>query len=213
VLQSKDETRAFYNKIAAVYDLLSEHSEGPVRDAGLEMLAIQAGERVLEIGYGTGHSLVALAKAVGTGGRVLGIDLSEGMRDHAQGLLHKDGLLERVELRCGDATHLPWPDAGIDAVFMSFTLELFDNPEIPLVLAECRRVLRASGRIGVVSMSKEGEGLAVEAFEWTHRHFPNLLDCRPIYAGRAVEEASFKIRERRKMDMWTPVELVVGEKS
>jgi hypothetical protein len=47
VLQSKDETRAFYKKIAAVYDLLSEHSEGPVRDAGLEMLAIQPGERVL----------------------------------------------------------------------------------------------------------------------------------------------------------------------
>ena len=212
VLQSKDETRAFYNKIAGVYDLLSEHSEGPVRDAGLAMLAIQPGERVLEIGYGTGHSLVALARAVGQTGKVFGIDLSEGMRSHAQALLQKEGLLDRVELTCGDATHLPWPDGSIDAVLMSFTLELFDNPEIPLVLAECKRVLRAGGRVGVVSMSKEDEGVAAEAFEWTHRHFPNLLDCRPIYPRRAVEAASFRIRECRKMDMWTPVELVVGEK-
>jgi ubiquinone/menaquinone biosynthesis C-methylase UbiE len=213
VLQSKDETKAFYNKIAAVYDLLSEHSEGPVRDAGLEMLAIQAGERVLEIGYGTGHSLVKLAQAVGGTGKVFGLDLSKGMRSQSQSLLQKEGLLDRVELQCGDATHLPWPDSSIDAVFMSFTLELFDNPEIPLVLAECRRVLRAGGRVGVVSMSKEDEGVAVEAFEWTHRHFPNLLDCRPIYARRAVENAGFKIRESRKMDMWTKVDLVVGEKS
>jgi ubiquinone/menaquinone biosynthesis C-methylase UbiE len=213
VLQSKDETRAFYNKIAAVYDLLSEHSEGPVRDAGLELLAIQPGERVLEIGYGTGHSLVTIAQAVGETGKIFGIDLSEGMRTHAQALLLREDLLSRVELTCGDATRLPWPDSSMDAVFMSFTLELFDNPEIPLVLAECKRVLRVGGRVGVVSMSKEGEGVAVEAFEWTHRHFPNLLDCRPIYARRAVEEASFKVRECRKMDMWTPVELVVGEKS
>jgi demethylmenaquinone methyltransferase/2-methoxy-6-polyprenyl-1,4-benzoquinol methylase len=143
----------------------------------------------------------------------MGIDLSEGMRSQSQALLQKQGLLDRVDLQCGDATHLPWPDESIDAVFMSFTLELFDNPEIPLVLAECHRVLRVGGRVGVVSMSKEDEGVAVEAFEWTHRHFPNLLDCRPIYARRAVEAAGFKIRESRKMNMWTKVALVVGEKS
>ena len=39
VLQSKSETKAFYNKIAHVYDLLAEHSERPMREAGLKMLA------------------------------------------------------------------------------------------------------------------------------------------------------------------------------
>jgi ubiquinone/menaquinone biosynthesis C-methylase UbiE len=213
VLQSKDETSAFYDKISPVYDLLSEHSEGPVRQAGIDELAIAPGERVLEIGYGTGHCLAQLAKAVGPGGRVFGIDLSEGMRKWTRERLEKEHLLDRVELSCGDATRLPYKDGSLDAVFMSFTLELFDTPEIPLVLAECRRALRPGGRIGVVSITKEGkDGFAVEAYEWTHRHFPNLLDCRPIFVRRALEDAGFSIKDAILTQMWVPVEIVVAEK-
>lgn len=214
VLQSKDETRAFYDKISAFYDLLAEHSEAPMRHAGVHKLAVASGDRVLEIGYGTGHSLVELAEAVGPGGRVYGIDLSEGMRGLAEERLKKANLIHRVELTSGDATHLPYPDGCLDAVFMSFTLELFDTPEIPQVLTECKRVLRPAGRIGVVAITKEGsEGLAIEAYEWTHRHFPNLLDCRPIYVRRALEEIGFSIREAVIEKMWVPVEIVVALKT
>lgn len=213
VLQSKDETRAFYDKISAVYDLLAERSEGPVRQAGIDKLAVAAGERVLEIGFGTGRSLVQLAKAAGPEGKVVGIDLSEGMRAQALERLQKTDLIGRVELSCGDATRLPYTDGSLDAVFTSFTLELFDTPEIPRVLAECGRVLRPGGRIGVVSITKEGkDGFAVEAYEWTHQHFPNLLDCRPIFVRRALEDAGFSIREATTMKMWVPVEIVVAEK-
>jgi demethylmenaquinone methyltransferase/2-methoxy-6-polyprenyl-1,4-benzoquinol methylase len=213
VLQSKDETRAFYDKISGVYDLLAEHSEGPVRQSGLEKLALAPGERVLEIGYGTGHSLVQLAEAVGAGGKVFGIDLSEGMRARAREGLEKVHLIDRAELSCGDATNLPYPDSTMDAVFMSFTLELFDTPEIPQVLAECKRVLRLGGRIGVVAITREGkEGFAVEAYEWTHQHFPNLLDCRPIFVRRALEDAGLSIRDATITNMWVPVEIVVAEK-
>src|SRR5271169_1776605 len=117
VLQSKDETRAFYDKISSVYDLLAEHSEGPVRQTGLDKLALAPGEHVLEIGYGTGHCLVQVAKAVGPDGKVFGIDLSEGMRARARERLEKEQLLDRVELSCGDAAHLPYPEASMDAAF------------------------------------------------------------------------------------------------
>lgn len=217
VLQSKDETRAFYDKISGVYDLLAEQSEGPVRKSGLEKLGLASGEKVLEIGYGTGHCLVQLAEAVGKDGKVFGVDLSEGMRARARARLENEHLLDRVDLSCGDATHLSYADGSMDAVFLSFTLELFDTPEIPQVLAECKRVLRAGGRIGVVSITKEGkegkEKFAVEAYEWTHRHFPNLLDCRPIFVRRALENAGFSIREATITNMWVPVEIVIAQKA
>ena len=213
VLQSKDETRAFYDKISGVYDLLAERSEEPVRQTGLDKLALAAGERVLEIGYGTGHCLVQLAEAAGPEGKVFGIDLSEGMRARAVARLENAHLIDRVELSCGDANRLRYPDGSMDAVFMSFTLELFDTPEIPKVLAGCKRVLRVGGRIGVVAITKErNEGFAVAAYEWTHQHFPNLLDCRPIFVRRALEDAGFSIRSATITNMWVPVEVVVATK-
>jgi len=181
VLQSKDQTKAFYDKIAHVYDLLAEHSEQPMREAGLKMLGVSVGERVLEIGFGTGHCVVKLAEEVGQSGKVYGIDISEEMCRIAEKLVADKGLADRVQLVCGDAEELPYETESLDGVFMSFTLELFDTPEIPRVLEECRRVLKSGGRIVVVAVSKDGKpGLVLKAFEWTHRHFPNLMDCRPI---------------------------------
>ena len=214
VLQSKDETRAFYDKIARVYDLLAEHSEAPVRRAGLHMLDVQPGQTVLEIGFGTGHCLLELAQSVGSRGKVYGIDLSEKMREISHARLEDQGLAERVELSCGDALHLPYPSGSVDAVFMSFTLELFDTPEIPIVLRECRRVLRNEGRIVVVGMSRVvPEGFVMEVFEWTHRHFPDYLDCRPILVRQALEDAGFHTIESETVKMWVNVEIVCGLKN
>jgi len=213
VFQTKEQTRSFYNKIAGVYDLLSDRSEAPMRKAGLELLKASAGETVLEIGFGTGHSLVALAKAVGPRGKVFGLDLSDQMLKLAKTNLTKVGLRERTRLRCGDAAQLPYPDACLDGVFMSFTLELFDTPEIPKVLRECKRVLRPGGRIVVVGMSKDAKrDPLIGVFEWTHKHFPNFLDCRPIYVREALERAGFKTAKAVKKHMWIPVEIVLGMK-
>jgi demethylmenaquinone methyltransferase/2-methoxy-6-polyprenyl-1,4-benzoquinol methylase len=211
VLQTKSETKAFYDKIAKVYDLLSEHSERPLREAGL---ATAPGEQVLEIGFGTGHILAILANAVGPTGRVFGIDISENMLAHAKDLLGGKGLRDRVSLFCGDAESLPYGDASMDGIFMCFTLELFDTPDIPMVLAECMRVLRPGGRIVVVAVSKEGkDGFIIHAFEWTHRHFPNLMDCRPIYVRQSLKAAGFAIENSRTESMWVPVEIVLGRKA
>ena len=212
VLQSKSETKAFYDKISEFYDALSERSEGPVRDAGLEQLQVREGESVLEIGFGTGHGLVTLAKSVGPSGKVHGIDLSEGMLGVAARRLKEENLADRVELNCGDGADLPYAPGSIDAVFMSFTLELFDTPEIPLVLGECKRVLKPRGRLCVVGMTKEEEGGLISAFEWTHRHFPNFLDCRPIYVQRSIEAAGFHVKHTTRMEMWVPVEIVLAVK-
>ena len=214
VFQSKRETKAFYNKISRVYDFLSDRSEAPVRNAALQLLAATKSERLLEIGFGTGHCLVALAKAVGPAGKVYGLDLSDKMVELARQNLAREHLLARSKLICGDAARLPYPDNSLDAVFMSFTLELFDTPEIPKVLTECKRVLRPGGRIVVAGMTKkDASGLVFMAYEWSHRHFPNFVDCRPIYVQRAIENAGFVVCKTLRMKIWVPVAIVLGVKT
>jgi hypothetical protein len=63
---------------------------------------------------------------------------------------------------------------------MSFTLEVFDKPEIPEGLGECRRVLRLSRRIVGVGMSKVSpKDPMVCVFEWAHQHFPKTHGLSP----------------------------------
>jgi ubiquinone/menaquinone biosynthesis C-methylase UbiE len=213
VFQTRQQTRAFYDKISGVYDLMADRSEAPVRRSGIDLLAVRTGEKVLEIGFGTGRGLVRLADAVGADGRVFGLDLSEKMVALAKQTVAKAGLSGRIRLRQGDAVALPYADGEVDAVFMSFSLELFDTPEIPIVLGECRRVIRPGGRIVVVGMSKQGRrDPLVSVFEWAHRHFPNFLDCRPILVRDALEGSGFRIVKSLKRRMWVPVEIVLGVK-
>jgi ubiquinone/menaquinone biosynthesis C-methylase UbiE len=212
VTRSKAAAQRSYDRLSSWYDGLAGSSEDRPRRMGLQQLAIKTGEKVLEIGFGTGRSLVTIAQVVGLSGKVYGIDLSAGMLQHAQARLKAAGLADRVDLQRGDAAALSYPADFFDAVFMSFTLELFDTPELPVVIQECHRVLRARGRIGVVALAKQA-GTAVRLYEWAHAQLPTLVDCRPIFVPSILEENGFEIVNRHKMSMWgLPVEVIVAQK-
>ncbi len=207
--------KAFYDRISGAYDLIADANERTARLAGLHALALQEGERVLELGFGTGNELMDIADLVGETGRVLGIDVSVGMFQIAERKLAGKNIKTPLDLRVGDARRLPWGEASVDAVYTSFTLELFPPDEIPEVLAECRRVLRPGGRMGVVSMAtvKEGQKTSTieKAYVWMHRHFPHIVDCQPIDVEAVVTKAGFEIAKVIEMEIWTiPVRAVVG---
>lgn len=206
-------TRSFYDRISRAYDLMADASERTAREKGLELLDVGPGERVLEIGFGTGHALAALARAAGEAGRVIGVDISPGMREVTEHRLESAGLAGRVELRVEAVPPIPCGDGEIDAVFMSFTLELFPPEVIPRVLAEVRRVLAPGGRLGVVAMTESGpkEGLLEIAYKWMHEHFPHIVDCRPIDVEGILQGAGFDVTEKEVVEIWTlPVTAAVA---
>lgn len=210
-----ESARVFYDRISGAYDALSDASEHTYRERGLELLAVKAGETVLEIGFGTGHSLVALAQSVGDTRRVVGIDVSEGMRKVAHERLEKQGLEERVDLRVQPAPPLPGDDGAYDAVFLSFTFELFEPDVRKALLGEIRRVLAPGGRLGVVSMASvpegERESVLERTYRWMHQHFPHIVDCQPIPAEQILDAADFELTEVERKDMFTmPVAMIVA---
>ena len=104
--------------------------------------------------------------------------------------------------------------ACFSAVFLSFTLELFDTPEIPLVLAECQRVLTPGGHLGVVSMLRtDRPSWIVRLYEWLHAQLPKYVDCRPIEAYAMMQEAGFSLEKRETRSMWgLPVDILYAKK-
>ena len=207
--------QSFYDRISHAYDLISDAGEHKAREQGEQTLNVQSGENVLEIGFGTGNTLLHLAEAVGESGRVSGIDVSTGMLEVATRKVESKSLADRVDLSVGDARQLPYEDDSFDAVFASFTLELFSLNDIPAVLAEVARVLKPGGRLGVVSMATVQEGEKASALEktyvWMHQHFPHIVDCQPIDVVELVEGAGLQVQEKVEMTIWTmPVRCVVA---
>jgi len=211
---STNPTQAFYDRISKAYDLLSDSNEHKARERGEQVLGVEQGNRVLEIGYGTGHACLDLAKLVGEQGEVVGIDISPGMREVALKRLQEGGVADRVKLEVGDARKLPYGDGEFDHAFTSFTLELFPLEDIPAVLKEVLRVLKPGGRLGVVSMyKKEHRSALTHVYEWMHRHFPHIVDCQPIDAPNFLKEAGFEIVHNEELNIWSlPVVVVVGQK-
>ncbi len=208
---TEDPTRTFYDRISKRYDAVAEAWEHASRQQGAAALAVGKGEAVLEIGYGTGHALAKFAEA---GARVAGIDLSEGMRSQARQRLEQARLAAGVRLDLGDARALPYQDGRFDAAFMSFTLESFSTQDMPKVLAEASRVLRAGGRLGIVALAeKNPPNLMTEIYTWLHEHFPHLVDCQPIDTVGLLRAAGFRIRETTVMSiLGLPVVSVVAIK-
>ncbi len=207
--------RHFYDRISGVYDSLADTSERDARSLGLRLLAPSGPEKVLEIGFGTGHAIVEIAEHLAGEGRVFGIDVSQGMLDIAQKRVEGSGLGNRVaELRLADAQKLPYASGSFDAVFASFTLELFSDSEIPVVLGEISRVLRSGGRLGVVSMSeRNGNTAAIDFYRFLHRHFPHIIDCRPIDVTAYLERAGFEVKVCESVSIWgLPVSAVVARR-
>jgi S-adenosylmethionine-diacylgycerolhomoserine-N-methlytransferase len=145
-----------YSRVARVYDRLSAE---PVYRAGrveaVAALGLARGERVLDVGCGTGLNLPLLT-AVGPTGLVVGVDRSTRMLDVARAQVRRRGW-DNVRLVHADATGLDigldptlGDPAGFDAVVFTYALSLM--PDWPAAWHAATRLLRPGGRAAVVDM-------------------------------------------------------------
>jgi ubiquinone/menaquinone biosynthesis C-methylase UbiE len=136
----------------------------------------QAGERVLEIGPGSGYYTLDIAEWIGSEGRVEIFDLQQEFLDHTMGRAAERGL-DNVVPTQGDATDLPYEEGSMDAVVLNAVLG--EIPDPVAALREIRRVLKPEGRL-----------LVGELFGDPHFTTQAALKREGAEAGLAYEEHS-----------------------
>jgi len=174
------------------------------REQFLGALGPHTGERVLDVGSGPGFLAGAIAHAVGSTGRVFGVDISEPLlavaRSHCA---HQSW----VEFRHADATRLPFEDHEFDAALSIQVLEYV--PDVDAALAEIHRVLRPGGRVVIVdtdwdsivwrSADRERMNRILAAWEphATDSYLPRTM------AGR-LQKAGFRVESQRVLPLFNP---------
>src|SRR5262249_31747660 len=113
-----------------------------------------------------------------------------------------------------DIPPIPFQNAILDAVFMAFTLELFPDDTIPIVLGEPPDT-SPWRPVSTVSMAldypKQRHRAPEPIYDWMQRHFPHIVDGRPIDVERSVTDAGFTIRRIERVGIWgLPVAAVLA---
>jgi SAM-dependent methyltransferase len=117
---------------------------GRVGQRAIEALAPRAGERLLDVGCGCGHTSLLLAGHVGPEGAVVGLDISRPMLDVARGRAAAAGLTNVRFLEADAQTH-PLDEGTFDAVFSRFGVMFFASPTD--AFQNLRRALKPRGRL------------------------------------------------------------------
>jgi SAM-dependent methyltransferase len=177
VLEDKANARLFYKYLSKVYDRINPFIwTEEMRDDALEWFAIEADDRVLDVGCGTGFATEGLLQYTDD---VHGLDQSRHQMEKAFAKFGRD----TVRFYRGDAERLPFADDSFDKIWSSGSIEYWPNPVD--ALAEFRRVVKPGGRVLVVGPDYPDNAL-----------FQRLADAIMLFydeaeAQRMFEEAGF----------------------
>jgi phosphatidylethanolamine/phosphatidyl-N-methylethanolamine N-methyltransferase len=137
--------KAAYRRYARIYDTVFGPVLQPGRRALLEQLDLKPGDRVLEVGVGTGLSLPLYPRSV----RITGIDVSCEMLEKSRGRVARHRLENVEALLEMDAEEMTFPDASFDKVVAMYVVSVVPRPA--KLLEELHRVCRPDGEIFLVN--------------------------------------------------------------
>jgi SAM-dependent methyltransferase len=158
----------------------------------MEVLSPRSGQTILDVGCGTGQTVLQLADKVGPRGHVMGVDISpvvlEAARERACGLEH-------VSFIEGDASALDLPEESIDAVFSRFGVMPLPHPVA--AFSNFHRMLKTAGRLAFVCWrsleENELDFLPLRAADLEAMLDPTPFSFEdPDYVRTTLESAGFK---------------------
>lgn len=152
-LSKKGQVEEMFDQISHRYDLLNHLLSANIdrlwRRKAVKMLGRFNPKNILDIATGTADFAVAAARL--NPGKIIGIDLSEGMLKVGRQKIEKKGLSNLIELQKADSEALPFKDYSFDSAIVGFGVRNFENLEMGL--AEIYRVLRPGGVFIVLEFS------------------------------------------------------------
>src|SRR5512143_567900 len=138
-----------------VVQIMALGQAGRLRRKTVEFAQIAPGERVLDVGCGTGDLTLRAAERAGSAGQVCGIDPGPEMIETARRKAARAHV--EVDFRVGVIERLPFPDGSFDVVLSSLMMHHLPADLKPIGLAEIRRVLTPGGRLVIVDMKNQLE--------------------------------------------------------
>lgn len=161
-----------YRRMANNYDRFFGAVFEPGRKEALAKMACKAGDRVLEVGIGTGISIPQYPDGV----KLTGIDVSEHMLEQARKKVN--GAADRVHLDVMDGQALTFADNSFDKVVAMYVVSVTPNPRA--MVEEMKRVCRPGGDLFFVNHFSEEKG-PVATFERLVSPFSKLVGFRPLF--------------------------------
>jgi len=142
----KERGRGFsLNGFSRYYDLVTPAERSRFRRKQIELSGIRPGDRVLDVGCGTGSLAILSGIAVGENGETAGIDIAADMIATARGKAKRAGLA--VDFRVSSIENLPYPDGSFDVVTSTMMFHHLPAQIKERGLREIHRVLKADGRL------------------------------------------------------------------
>ena len=174
-----DPSRASGPEIVEMATKLEQRSQAPdqiqVNLNLIKAIAPIPGQRLLEVGCGTGILCRLLAPKVSPAGCVIGVDISPDLISIAQHLATQAGLANMIQWCAGNAETLPFPDASFDGVLAARLLLHVSQPEI--ILKELVRVVRPGSKVvvmdwdfGTVAVDHPNSELTRRILNWRCDH-------------------------------------------
>jgi phosphatidylethanolamine/phosphatidyl-N-methylethanolamine N-methyltransferase len=195
--------KAAYRRYARIYDVVFGAVLQPGRKAVLDAIRLKPGDRVLEVGVGTGISLPLYPRDV----RITGIDVSREMLDKARERVARGKLANVEALLEMDAENMAFPDASFDKVVAMYVVSVVPRPA--KLLEELHRVCRPDGEVFIVNHF-QSENPVMGTLERALGVFSSQIGFDPQVDLRTLVPAARNGDVRRVNFFWKMVRLRNG---